>query len=555
MPSIKLMAFAGMRPRVNRALLRGNEARHALNVNLWHGTLEGYRVPLAVDLRGAPNRSIHLTDAGWLAYPGMDDFVSGLPGCPRIIATGEDFPYPVWASADEAVADQWHRLGLPVPPTPTASPSAPPSWAGPEDQSSEWRAYVITYVDRFDNEGPPSLPSERFAIDDSVAVGVEWPAPPAGWDIQAIRLYRLVASDAGATEIPNPRGEGFHLVAEMPANIAAVTDTTPNLLLGAALTTIAFAPPPEELDHLCADPNGTGLAGAQGRNVWFCEPHQFHAWPDKYRLTLDDAVVAMAWTVSGVYVVTTGKPYWIAPNADEWGRREVYRMPEPMPCVSRRSLAVLPSGAVMYAHGDGLAALQGRTQQIVSEAYWGTDDFRALNPASMVAVVEGGCWFGFTDQGGWMLDVQDSVYPGQQLGLIALSLQPTALHRPRTDSLYLALPEGIARWNAGTDYLPWAYRGRCNVAPGHMNWSAAKIVWDEFAYAGQWDDAVPPVEFTLWHDDRIFYQRPVTHSNPFRLPHGGRALDFEAGIARQKSPEKGAIREIHLASSAAELTE
>jgi hypothetical protein len=554
MTSIRFSGFAGMRPRINRALLSGNEAVWAENVNLWHGTIEAYRTPLPVDPRGAPHRTIFRTEAGWIVLSGVNDLVAGLPGCPRVIAVGEDLRAPVWADAADAVAGRWWRLGLPVPTSPIATPSASPRWAGPNDQRSEYRAYVVTYVDRFGNEGPPSLPSARFGIDDGAAVLVQWDsAPIGGWDVQAVRLYRLTASDAGAAQIGLPRMEEFHLVGEFPAAVNGVNDTLPNLDLGEPLTTMRFAPPPEGLTHLVAEPNGTQLAGAAGRDLWVCEPHEFHAWPDAYRLHLDDTIVALAWTDSGLYVATDGHPYWIAPQADELGRREVFRMVEPMPCVSRRSMTVTPSGSALYAGRDGLVLLHGRQSQRVSQAYWGEDDFAALRPETMLAAVHDGLWFGFTANSGWMLDLTDPAYPGRQLGLIALSLRPTALHRSRTDALFLALPTGIGQWNAGPTYLSLRYRTRCTVTPGQMNWAAAKVVWDVHPFRGDWAEAAPATTFRLWTDDRLRFERELRHSNPFRLPHLSRHLGFEIEIERPESPDKGALREIHIATSIAEL--
>lgn len=554
MPSILKSAFAGMRPRITRTLLQGNDASWAENVNLWHGTIEAYRTPSPIDPRGAPNRTIFRIEAGWIILLGVHHIVSGLPGCPRVLAIGEVLRFPVWADAADAVAARWWRLGLPVPIPPVAAPIAPPGWAGPNDQSSEYRAYVVTYVDHFGNEGPPSLPSARFGVDDGSAVVVQWDSPPlGGWDVQAVRLYRLTASDAGAEQVGLPRMEDFHLVGEYPAVIRGVTDTVANLDLGEPLTTMAYAPPPEGLTHLVAEPNGSQLAGAVGREVWFSEPHEFHAWPDKYRLHLDDAIVALAWTDSGLYIATDSHPYWVASQADELGLRDVFRMPEPMPCVARRSMVTTPSGGALYASRGGLVLLQGRQCQRVSQAYWSEDDFAALQPETMIAAVHEGQWFGFTANSGWMLDLTDPVYPGRALGLIALSLRPTALHRSRTGELYMALPEGIGRWNAGPTFLPLRYRTRCTVTPGQMNWAAAKVVWDAHPFHGDWSDAAPATTFRLWADDRLCFERELRHSNPFRLPHLSRHLGFEIEVERPESPAKGALREIHMASSVADL--
>jgi hypothetical protein len=556
MTSRRFSRPAGMRPRIHRTLLQGNEATRAENVNLWHGTIEAYRTPLLVEPRGARHRTIFQTKVGWVAQPGINDLVTGLPGCTRILAVGEDLRVPVWADAADAVAGRWWRLGLPIPTPPIATASAQPSWAGPNDQRSECRAYVLTYVDRFGNEGPPSLPCARFGIDDGAAVLVQWDGSPVGgWDVQAVRLYRLTASHAGADQVSPPCMEEFHLVGEFLAAVSGVNDVLRNLDLGEPLTTMRFAPPPEGLTHLVAEPNGAQLAGALGRDVWFCEPHEFHAWPDAYRLHLDDTVAAMAWTDSGLYVATDGHPYWIASQADEWGRREVFRMPEPMPCVARRSMTTTPGGGALYAGRDGLVLLSGRQCQRVSQAYWSEDDFAALRPETMIAAVHDGLWFGFTANSGWMLDLTDPAYPGRQLGLIALSLRPTAMHRSRTDVLYMALPTGIGQWNAGPSYLPLRYRTRCTVTPGQMNWGAAKVVWDAHPFRGDWTDAAPATTFRLWTDDRLRFEREVRHSGPFRLPHLSQHLGFEIEVEMPESPDKGALREIHVASSIAELAE
>lgn len=151
---------------------------------------------------------------------------------------------------------------------PVAVPSAPPGWLDPNDQRSEYRAYLVTYVDRYGNEGPPSLPSARFGVDQGAAVDVQWQAlAVGGWNIQAVRLYRLTASNVGAEQIGLLRMEDFHLVGEFPATVTRFNDTLRNLDLGEPLTTMAFAPPPEELVHLVTESNGTQLAGASGRDI------------------------------------------------------------------------------------------------------------------------------------------------------------------------------------------------------------------------------------------------------------------------------------------------
>jgi hypothetical protein len=88
-----------------------------------------------------------------------------------------------------------------------------------------------------------------------------------------------------------------------------------------------------------------------------------------------------------------------------------------------------------------------------------------------------------------------------------------------------------------------------------MNWAAAKVVLDEYPFRGDWADAAPATTFRLWTDDRLRFERELRHSNPFRLPHLSRYLGFEIEVERPGSPNKSALREIHVASSIAELAE
>jgi hypothetical protein len=117
----------------------------------------------------------------------------------------------------------------------------------------------------------------------------------------------------------------------------------------------------------------------------------------------------------------------------------------------------------------------------------------------------------------------------------------------------MALPAGVGQWNAGPTYLQFRYRTRNAVTSGHMNWAAAKVVWDAHPFRGDWQEAHPPIWFRLWADDRLVYEREVRHSNPFRLPHLSRHLGYEIEIQRDEAIEKGALTLIDVASSIAEL--
>jgi hypothetical protein len=127
---------------------------------------------------------------------------------------------------------------------------------------------------------------------------------------------------------------------------------------------------------------------------------------------------------------------------------------------------------------------------------------------------------------------------------------PTALHRARTDELFMALPQGISQWDEGINPMQWRWRSRLNVAPGHLNYGGAKIVWEKYPFNGKYKGVDSAVHFKWRTDDRVFYERDVTHSNPYRLPHAARHLDFEVELSGVSE-----IREFHSATSISELAD
>jgi hypothetical protein len=603
MPSIKIHNFGGMVPRSNRANLKGNFASYCENVDFEHGTLKGLRKPLVVQAGGVPNKTIFESEGGWLQFPGVNDIVDGLPGCLRVIACGDDFKFPSWATVVDAPAGDWVRLGLPIPEpvtvsggkatfsinqagqSPALTVKTPDStvtvgsgswnngggaWGGQSVKINgatfdntlgispvEWRAYAITYVDSFGNEGPMSLPSDRIAVDDGSALSVSIPATPGTpWDIAGINLYR-----AGSGHVENDKeitADDFHLVAELNAGTTAFTDALTNLEIDAEpCVSFEFTAPPAYLVHMAAEPNGTQLAGAAGREVWFCEPHEFHAWPERYRLTLDDDIVGLCWTDTGLYVLTDGNPYWVSPKADEFGYRDVFRFQETIPCASKRSICKTPDGGVCYVHKDGLVQLAGKGRaSMMTATLWSESDFEDLGPSTFVATIWNGVWFGFTDSQGWMLEWRNAVYQDQTQPVQHLSLRPTALHRSRRDRFYLALQEGVCEWAKGATIMDWVWKGRLSVSPTQMNMAAYKAVFE--LYPHEYKPSPLAVHLRFFTDDTVLYERDTKHSRPSRLPHGWRHLGYEIEVS-SKNQEPYAkpveIREFHMASSIADLSE
>ena len=52
------------------------------------------------------------------------------------------------------------------------------------------------------------------------------------------------------------------------------------------------------------------MAGFFGRTVCFCEPYRPHAWPEKYQVTVDSDIVALAAVGTTLFILTKGAPHW-----------------------------------------------------------------------------------------------------------------------------------------------------------------------------------------------------------------------------------------------------
>lgn len=568
MPSIRLSNFGGVVPRYNRAL-RTVPAKVAENVKLWHGTLEPFREPrVETTVSGsACAKTIFRYGCCWLAWDDCCVSVAGgLQDCPRLFVTGwKRFGYPVTAllPADGSCAFNWKRLGVPKP-APPYSPWMPPletpagaPIAGVQIKR-ETRNWVVTYVNSFGEEGPPSDPfSIDFDADEGAATTVWAPPPPAGqgWDVVAARLYR-VGTGFDSTGTGDHFGE-FFFVGELPIAGQAVsfTDSLRSDELGEPLQTRFFYPPPADLQGIVSTPEG-GLAGFVGATLWMSEPYNFHAWPCSH--VLDDNIAGLVWSAGSLYVLTDGAPYIVGePERATRCLRPIKRYSESLPCVSAKSIAATATGCI-YASRAGLVRMIGDAAQVDSHALVAEDDWAKILPHTMIGAVWTGRYFGFTNKIGFIYDFRDGVYhdgdTSNNAGWTTLTLTPTAIHRTRDDHLFMAFAqragmEGvvIAEFDAGAAFMPYRWRSRDHIEAGHMNFAAMKVVLEQFAFPRR---AGTEVKVSIIADDREAFSRTINWSRGFRVPHGMRHYDFQIEVSGREE-----VREIHLATSMHELAE
>jgi hypothetical protein len=255
----------------------------------------------------------------------------------------------------------------------------------------------------------------------------------------------------------------------------------------------------------------------------------------------------LKWQNGVLYAMTDGHPYAIADDcADGKCCRKVFRFPKAAPIVSRKSAVQVPDG-VAYASLTGLMLLCGQRMSQITGPWLSSDDWQALLPHTMVGATVEGQYIGFTCKSGFLFDVRDGTESDgmQSNDMMPLTLTPNALHTGRDGKLYLAFGGVIHEWDAGASFLPYRWRSRTNAAAGQMNFAAAKVTFPDYP----WPRMAPHgVQFQFITDGRAILDRPLNHSNPFRLPSNQRKLDFAVEVRGVET-----VREIKFATSMTDL--
>lgn len=558
MSTIRITRFGGVIPRYNDALVKENMASDAANVKLWHGTLAPFRMPEPVyDAPVSRATTIYRFGCCWLAWDDpCIDVAEWLPTCERVYVTGWK-PYPVTAALPDSGCDfDWRRVGLPVP---SASPTATVDDSSHPERLTSSRSYVYTYVDSWGGEGAPSYPSnELLDVSEAAGVTVSIAAPPSGqgWDITAIRLYRVAEGFNDGTKPGAATTSAFLLVAELPPVAQSYYDALPADQLAEANISEQYTPPPDNLDGIVDLRDGV-LAGFVKNLVYFCEPYEPQAWPVDYVLALDDNVRALRWHDDILYAMTDGHPYAIAQQCGNATMltaatqesaccRKAYRFPKAAPILSRKSATVTSKG-VVYASDAGLTLLAQKAITTLTAPWYARDDWQKMRPATMVGATVEGQYIGASCSGAFLFDMRDSTENDgiTDNDLMPLTLTPNALHAARDGKLYLAFGNVIHEWDAGADFLPYRWRSRLTVTPGLTNFAAARVVFDAYPWPMR-----APRGMRVCHvaDERLLLDRNVRHSNPYRLPSGRLARDHAVTVSGVEI-----VREIHVASSVTEL--
>lgn len=547
---IDITTMRGEIPRDAEGLLPRPNSAYAENCHFGRGVI----TPIMGDVDTGkvfgftPLTIFHYFDDYWFAWDHDVNVIrSPIAQDPynRIYYT--DGEYPKVTSADVGLAGEdlpsaWYRLGVPAPETaigidavtpPNDEDGNPVIDSDPTDD--ETRYYCETYVTGYGEEGPPgpaSAVAEVIIPGSSVTLNLSPPSAEHN-NIVRRRIYRTVTTTTDAE---------FMEVAELDIAITTFVDDLSSDELTAPLETEGYIMPPDNMTGLCAMNNGISV-GFAGNQIMFSLPYLPYAWPDAYKLSTYDDIVAIASVDSAVIAGTKGvpvvfsgiKPTNISDNPVQLNQA----------CLSKRSMVSM-TGFVLFSGPAGIVKVtatgggQVATANILTREQW-----QAFNPETIRAWSIGGDYVALydcdTDGDGVYDTVKGFIFDPNNGDLRRLtSTFDAAYADPLTDLLYVA--KGEALWLSQTSATPLPMRWRSKVFHGQRGTS--------YAICRVLSPSVVQTGVRFYVDGQLAFSLPpgAITDNIFRLPvMAGSNWQVEVHGAAQ-------VDRITLASSMQELT-
>lgn len=568
MQSIQTLIFGGIRPAVTPRNLEPHMAVKAHNTRLRDGSLRAITEPKLLRTEPYTIEGIyHFRDTGECCGRILtwDHCVSVIepvdPGCAGfngIVVFHEDqckTPPQRYFNCE----DKFYPL---IVPQPQAPPSAVRTAAGsvPLDAQNmgetshrgpDARAYVYTWVDRFGVESPPSPPSvTHFAYDDETWTVTGFDPPPA--NAVCIRIYRPGGVLEDGKKPANPMDTTFQLVREVEVGPGTAWSGTfvdsyrfIDMTYG-TLMTEEDCPPPC-MTQVVMTEQGYAV-GFKDNEIYVSERSEPHNWPERYRVTIPEKIVAICAYFDHVLIGTTGRPYRMNVSFARVGNEASATVdPVPftdiLPCISKKAFMSTPFGAIYVSYESlVLIAPQGQATQITRKRIDEQDWYRDFAP-NIGAFHDGRVHFARSPVGrATVMDVPDmSVGRELDIGdLYTIDWHPRATHIGRRSQLLYSEGANLYEWEAGQDVLTYVWESKVFRLAGEVGFGAMKIVG---AYG-------PPITLELYADNRLYHTRQVRSSRPFRLPMRGRALEWHYRLTGTTQ-----VYEVHIATSVRDLTQ
>lgn len=369
MPAIRLTGFQGMIPKVHPTLLPDSFAQVCNNARMRNGALVPFRANEVYDniediTDPENNHVLTLFSGAWRAWPQGAKvvpapiaenriYISG-DGAPRVQVGEDDYPMKLAA--------------------PTGAPTVAVTSGTVDPDTAEALVFSYTFVTSLGEESPPAPLSAQIDHSSGVTITVSgFSAAPAGRAITHRRIYRSVTDYAGNAVL--------HFVAEIPLATTSLAWDDITYPVVEPIATADFDAPPDAIEGFTTMPNGI-IAGFVGRELMFCEPYRPHAWPIKYRLSVDYEIMGLAAFGSTLAVLTKGTPYISQGTHPE--NMVLTKVEQNLPCIAADGIVDMGYAALYPSH-TGLVSISAQGAQVVSAQLFDRDGWQALHPSTFRA--------------------------------------------------------------------------------------------------------------------------------------------------------------------------
>lgn len=516
MAVIRFSGFAGENRALEPKLLPDAVCTVSRNQKPGRGDLRPWKTPLTVASVPAGRQTIYrmgrdvASDSQyWLSWTGTVHAVRGFDAedtTERTYYTGDGAPKVtnnVMGLSSAPYPTTARPLGVPAPTTALTATVNAGTWKGLENSYY----YVYTYVNDWGWESAPGPVSAEVVkpTDATVSLTGFGVVPSGNYGVNKIRVYRTQSGATGATE--------FYFLRELALGTTSTSDD--NRDLGELLPTATWLMPPADLRQLTALWNGM-LAGISGNAVRLCEPYTPYAWPVAYDLVPPDSMpVAIGHFGQTVLVLTTGRPLLATGSSPESMDQAPLEMPQA--CVSAASVVSMGVG-VAWASEDGLCWYGSGGPKILTAGLMTREDWQAIKPRTIIGRMYEGLYFGSYDDGtgrkGFLINPMDPS------GLYFLDTGYATMHFDELqDQLYVLDGTQVRRWDAGSTAMTFMARSKVFRQPVPHNMGAAEVVASAY-----------PVTFRLYADGALKHTQSVTSRDPFKLPSGYRAFDYQIEV-------------------------
>lgn len=526
MSTITISAFLGANLAVDELLLPQGVGVSSLNQQPGYGDLRPWNAPgsAVATLPSSPQRlTMHrmgqdvASEANyWLAWTGVAHAVRGFEAddtTERTYYTGDGTPK--WTDNIKALSG-----GPPYPqasrelsvPAPTVGLTATVNTAATTgtEQAFMW---AWTFVNELGWESAPSPVSNTLTAKPGTTFNLAGftAAPGGAYGINRIRLYRYVPGTATAGDYFFLREWAIGSTPANPIDDARAVGSDP-------IATAGYRPPPADGFGLTKLWGGT-MAMLSGKTVRFCEPYLHYAWPLAYEIGLPSAGVALAVWGQRLLALTTGDAHVITGTTPDSMDDEPTNINRP--CSSARSVVAFNEGeaykGVVWASEGGLCWYGDGGFRLLTDGLLTSDQWKAMNPATMVASRVQGFYVCFYNDGalkGFVID------PKAPQGIYYLSTGYHAAFRdPVSDRLFVLDGANVKRWDAGAA-MTATFKSKLVQTPGPEVMTAVEVIAKSY-----------PVQVKVWADGALVLNQSVASDEPVRPSITKRADQFQVEVS------------------------